>query len=75
MEPKDELFYVGYRELFEKPKRHGYTKYKNEVGKFSLESAKAMTKYTCGDGFGRWYISCDALDGYDGEQFHPKELY
>lgn len=78
-EPKplraSELFYVGYREIFEKPGRKGYTKIKEEAGKFTLESAKSMTEFNCSDGVGRWYIACSALDSFDGTKLNPTELY
>lgn len=72
---QDELFYVGYRELFEKPDRKGYTKNKAEAGKWPLWAARKMTSNRCAHGFGRWYISCSALDSFDGSDLHPTELY
>jgi len=73
--PEDEKFYVGYRELFEKPNRKGYTKIKSEAGKWSLEDARSMTKCPCAHGFGRWYISCSALDSYENNQLNPSSIY
>ena len=72
---ENELFYVGYREVFELPKRKGYTKIRFHAGKFSWEEAKNMTKHKCADGYGRWYISCSALDRFDGSMLFPKEVY
>ena len=70
-----ELFYVGYRELFEKPERKGYTTLKENAGKFSYDDARNMTEFTCAHGYQRWYISCKALDSFDGEKLIPLGVY
>lgn len=71
----EQYFYVGYRELFERPDRKGYTRLKEDAGKFPLWEARKMTQHTCSDGYGRWYIACEAIDGYDGEKFNPTSIY
>ena len=71
----DDRFYVGYRELFEKPDRKGYTTVKTKAGVFTLEEAKSMTKFACSEGKARWYIACSALDSFDGEKLIPSEVY
>ncbi len=72
---KNEQFFVGYREIFEKPKRNGYTINIGEAGVFTLDEAKAMTKFTCADGYGRWFIACEALMSFDGKKLNPTEIY
>jgi len=69
------LFYVGYRELFERPGRDGYTRLLSEAGKFTEDAARNMTKYPCADGYVRWMIPCDTLDNFDGHSLTPKEMY
>lgn len=75
MTEPNEKFYVGYRELLEKPGRKGYTKDKSKAGKFTLQEARVMTEYTCADGWARWYIPCSALDNFDGKLFNPPSIY
>lgn len=70
-----ELFYVGYREVLEKPHRKGYTKLISEAGLFTFAEARSMTEHECADGFVRWYIPASALHSFDGKQFHPDEIY
>lgn len=70
-----EMFYVGYREVFERPNRNGYTTNKDEAGKFTLKEARSMTEYTCAHGKARWFIACSALDGFVNNKLHPSEIY
>ncbi len=70
-----ERFYIGYRELFEKPDHEGYTKNIMKAGKFTYNEAKAQTKYTCANGWARWYIACSALDSFDNGRLKPTSMY
>lgn len=72
---KAELFYVGYRELFEKPHRLGYTKDITEAGKFDFFEARSMTVNPCSDGYARWYIACSALNSFKEGRLCPKDIY
>lgn len=70
-----ELFYVGYREIFEKPGRNGYTTDMEEAGRFTFDEAKRMTRYKSAHGKGRWYIAVSALESFANGKMHPTEMY
>lgn len=75
MEPDNELYYVGYRELFEKTGRAGYTDDIQKAGKFNIDDARSMTRHTCADGWPRWFIPCSALDGFKEGKLKPTSTY
>lgn len=69
------FYYVGYRELFEKPERKGYTTNIKEAGKFELSYAQSIIKHSCADGYPRWLIPCSALDGFKDGKLKPLNTY
>jgi|VirMetMinimDraft_7_1064189.scaffolds.fasta_scaffold122252_2 hypothetical protein len=68
------MFYVGYREIFEKPERDGYTSCLSKAGKFTDEESEAMIKYNS-DGYPRWRMPVETLDSFDGGKLHSRETY
>lgn len=69
------LYYVGYREIFERPGRDGYTSDIKKAGKFTIHEAKSMTKYDSCGGKPRWFIPCSALDSFKDGKLHSTEMY
>lgn len=72
-----DLFFVGYREILEKPGRNGYTTKISEAGRYTLEEAKSMTAHGCAHGKARWFIACEALETFNSVMgtFSPSSAY